>query len=148
VQSLIPNTDVIEAHLKSFAELVSAEEVVLFERTTFLVVSHISRPSHGEILDPQRFEKVSSIVKSFKLSCGKLNSEFLSFELRTGAFSAFIDRLTPTTQIMIVIADPTIESAATMMNLAVARKHFEKLEKWETVESSDKSKRNGIKSIK
>ena len=49
---------------------------------------------------------------------------------------------------MIVIADPTIESAATMMNLAVARKHFEKLEKWETVESSDKSKRNGIKSIK
>jgi hypothetical protein len=38
----------------------------------------------------------------------KLNSEFLSFELRTGAFSAFIDRLTPTTQIMIVIADPTI----------------------------------------
>ena len=40
--------------------------------------------------------------------CSKLNSEFMSFELRTGAFSAFIDRLTPTTQIMIVIADPTI----------------------------------------
>lgn len=79
----------------------------------------------------------------------------MSFELRTGAFSAFIDRLTPTTQIMIVIADPTIgippsglgvivESAATMMNLAVARKHFEKLEKWETSESTEKSKRNGI----
>jgi Ras-related GTP-binding protein A/B len=99
---------------------VSAEEVVLFERTTFLVVSHISRPSHGQILDSQRFEKVSSIIKSFKLSCGfdlilfsvnphrKLNSEFSSFELRTGAFNAFIDRLTPTTQILIVIADPTI----------------------------------------
>jgi Ras-related GTP-binding protein A/B len=113
--------DVIESHLESFSELLSAEEVVLFERTTFLVVSHISRPSQGQILDPQRFEKVSSIIKSFKLSCGyhsplthskpnsrKLNSEFLSFELRTGAFSAFIDRLTPTTQIMIIIADPTI----------------------------------------
>lgn len=124
--------------------------------------------------------------------CRKLNSEFMSFELRTGAFSAFIDRLTPTTQIMIVIADPTIgihpilsypyfdpypslpfvplhhfqqypypfpfaflqvyrgpvncaESAATMMNLAVARKHFEKLEKWEISDSTiEKSKRNGI----
>jgi Ras-related GTP-binding protein A/B len=170
VQSLIPNTETIEAHLKSFAELVSAEEVVLFERTTFLVVSHVSQPFQGEILDPQRFEKVSSIIKSFKLSCGctsplkltsdgrKLNSEFMSFELRTGAFSAFIDRLTPTTQIMIVIADPTIgifpfdglwiliviESAATLMNLSVARKHFEKLEKWEPLESTEKSKRNGI----
>jgi hypothetical protein len=51
---------------------------------------------------------------------------------------------------MIVIADPTIgtclgrpcidvESAATMMNLAVARKHFEKLERWEITD------RNGVK---
>ena len=60
----------LEAHLESFAELLSAEEVVLFEKTTFLVVSHISRPSPGsQTLDPQRFEKVSSIIKSFKLSC-------------------------------------------------------------------------------
>jgi len=139
VHTLIPNTDTIEAHLESFAELLNAEEVVLFERTTFLVVSHISRPSQGQLLDPQRFEKVSSIIKSFKLSCQKLNSEFLSFELRTGAFSAFIDLLTPTTQIMIVIADPSIESAATMMNLQGARKHFEKLERWDTPD------RNGIK---
>jgi hypothetical protein len=31
-----------------------------------------------------------------------------------------------------------------MMNLAVARKHFEKLEKWEISESAEKSKRNGM----
>ena len=61
---------------------------------------------------------------------------------------------------MIVIADPTIgifrypcgvsiddvESAATMMNLAVARKHFEKLERWDTItDIPEKSNRNGIK---
>ena len=68
--------DVIESHLQSFSELLSAEEVVLFERTTFLVVSHISRPSQDQVLDPQRFEKVSSIIKSFKLSCGHVKSPF------------------------------------------------------------------------
>lgn len=31
-----------------------------------------------------------------------------------------------------------------MMNLAVARKHFEKLEKWDTSDSSEKAKRNGL----
>lgn len=68
---LIPNTEVIEAHLKSFAEVLGAEEVVLFERTTFLVVAHVSLPSATTAaLDPQRFEKLSSIIKSFKLSCG------------------------------------------------------------------------------
>ena len=141
VKVLIPNTELIEAHLKSFAEVLGAEEVVLFERTTFLVVAHVSLPSATTaILDPQRFEKLSSIIKSFKLSCGlspsfssiffcylsvhimcvvndadfggrKLNSEFMSFELRTGAFSAFIDRLTPTTHVMIVLADPKIGNA-------------------------------------
>ena len=89
----------------------------------------------------------------------------MSFELRTGTFSAFIDRLTPTTHIMIVLADPNVgnfprfpnvvcqvdgclESAAVMMNIAVARKHFEKLEKWDRPESTEKSKRNGVTKVK
>jgi hypothetical protein len=32
-----------------------------------------------------------------------------------------------------------------MMNLAVARKHFEKLERWDTItDITEKSKRNGV----
>lgn len=42
------------------------DEVLLFERATFLVISHCQRIEHHDI---HRFEKVSNIIKQFKLSC-------------------------------------------------------------------------------
>ena len=43
VYTLIPNVPILERHLTNFANITEAEEVVLFERTTFLVISHASR---------------------------------------------------------------------------------------------------------
>jgi Ras-related GTP-binding protein A/B len=37
VYSLIPNVDLLELQLKDFAHICDADEVVLFERATFLV---------------------------------------------------------------------------------------------------------------
>jgi len=66
VYSLIPNVRQLENNLAEFAQIIDADEVLLFERATFLVVSHAQRKTHR---DPHRFEKVSNIVKQFKLSC-------------------------------------------------------------------------------
>lgn len=43
VYSLIPNIEQLEAQLNEFCSICSADEVVLFERATFLVISHVSR---------------------------------------------------------------------------------------------------------
>ena len=50
-----------------------ADEVVLFERASFLVIAHVTRRPHG---DRHRFEKVSNIVKQFKLTCSKGQGAF------------------------------------------------------------------------
>lgn len=42
------------------------DEVLLFERATFLIISFCERASHRDV---HRFEKVSNIIKGFKLSC-------------------------------------------------------------------------------
>lgn len=42
VYSLIPNMDVLELQLRDFCAVSGVSEVVLFERATFLVISHIS----------------------------------------------------------------------------------------------------------
>lgn len=42
VYSLIPNVDQLESQLKEFSTLCGADEVVLFEKATFLEISHIS----------------------------------------------------------------------------------------------------------
>ncbi|KAI5781178.1 Gtr1/RagA G protein conserved region-domain-containing protein [Geopyxis carbonaria] len=131
VYTLIPNLPALEAHLARFAELAEAEEVVLFERTTFLVISHVTRSRRPHPV-PDRFEKISNIVKQFKQSCTKMASNFCAFELRAMGFAAYIDVLTPNTYILVVMGPGDGrggESATTLGNIAVARRHFEKLER-------------------
>jgi Ras-related GTP-binding protein A/B len=43
VYSLIPNVEQLEAQLSEFSGICGADEIVLFEKATFLVVSHTSR---------------------------------------------------------------------------------------------------------
>ncbi|KAJ9476938.1 GTP-binding protein GTR1 [Pseudozyma hubeiensis] len=194
VQTQIPALGVLERHLQLLADTCSASEVVVFERTTFLVIakalgssckesssslqrltgfdydeeeegmegfrdtqrstltsnssgffnpsdSHFSftsstttKPSaQPTTLDPERFEKVSELIKNFKLSCQKLPAktaqcEFQAVELRTSTFSAYIDSLTSNTYIMILVTDPSIHLASVKLNVQLARDHFERLQ--------------------
>jgi len=130
VYSLIPNINTLETHLQKFCEICEADEVVLFERATFLVISHSTRKDHR---DDHRFEKISNIIKQFKLSCSKSQSQFQSMEVRNSNFAAFIDLFTTNTYIMVIMSDPTIQSAAILINIGIARSHFEKF-----IQSSDK----------
>ncbi|KNC86323.1 Ras-like GTP-binding protein A [Sphaeroforma arctica JP610] len=125
VYSLIPNVRLLELHLSKFADILEADEVVLFERATFLVISHSTRTNY---MDLHRFEKISNIIKQFKLSCTKSHSQFQSVEVRNSSFAAFIDVFTSNTYVMVIMSDPTIPSAATLVNIHNARKHFEQLD--------------------
>ncbi|KAI9197064.1 Gtr1/RagA G protein conserved region-domain-containing protein [Polychytrium aggregatum] len=125
VYSLVPNVQLLENQIENFCRVCEGDEVVLFERATFLVISHYTQVTHS---DPHRFEKISNIIKQFKLSCSKSQSQFQSMEIRTPSFAAYIDVLTNNTYIMIIVSDPSIQPAATLMNIKAARAHFETIE--------------------
>lgn len=69
------------------------------------VISHCARKEHRDI---HRFEKISNIIKQFKLSCSKLAASFQSMIVRNSQFAAFIDVFTPNTYVMVIMADSTI----------------------------------------
>ncbi|XP_033759940.1 ras-related GTP-binding protein A [Argopecten irradians] len=129
VYQLIPNVQQIESNLANFANIIEADEVLLFEKATFLVISHCERKQHKDI---HRFEKISNIIKQFKLSCSKLAANFQSMEVHNSTFSAFIEGFTSNTYVMVVMSDGSIPSAATLINIKNAKKHFEKLERMES----------------
>jgi Ras-related GTP-binding protein A/B len=68
VNSLVPNLKQMEMELEKFCRICEASEVILFEKATFLVVSH-TKLSCCQDADAHRFEKLSNIIKQFKLSC-------------------------------------------------------------------------------
>ena len=58
VYSLIPNVSQLENKLSIFCNACGADEVVIFERATFLVIAHSTRKAYADV---HRFEKVSQI---------------------------------------------------------------------------------------
>jgi Ras-related GTP-binding protein A/B len=82
-----------------------------------------SSPGH---FDTHRFEKISNIVKQFKLSCEKAQSQFQGMEVSNSKFSAFIDAFTVNTYIMVIVSRK-VHTAATLTNIKNARRHFERL---------------------
>lgn len=119
----------LEQSLNEFANIIDSDEVLLFERATFLVISHCERKQHRDI---HRFEKVSNIIKQFKLSCryvnnhilskqsycffliyclfifSRLAAQFHSMEVRNMNFACFIDVFTSNTYVMVIMSDPQI----------------------------------------
>lgn len=82
-----------------------------------------------EQYDSHRFERISNIVKQFKISCFKTNSQFQGMEVRNTHFTAYIDAFTENTYIMLVMtgaSEPKTSTGIIQMNIAAARKHFER----------------------
>ncbi|KAH7649603.1 hypothetical protein FG379_001229 [Cryptosporidium bovis] len=106
VYALIPNVGLLENNLKMLAETCNAIELVLFERSTFLVISH-SESSNllDSIRHKSRFERVSNICKQFKLTCAKSQTNFVGIKLETSEFSCIIKRFTQNSYILAVIND-------------------------------------------
>lgn len=219
VTCLIPNIGLLESHLNKFCRICDADEVVLFERATFLVISQaqggsatqaegqledgltatppsslhdhsiVASPPHvsgvigedtgsemvsnsmdattaassagrlaatsishppSEIpadldsamitssmpthrhhsrtphFDAHRFEKISNIIKQFKLSCGKAQSQFQGMQVQNSRFTAYIDQFTVNTYIMVIVSNPSVHTAATLWNIQNARNDFER----------------------
>jgi Ras-related GTP-binding protein A/B len=123
VYRLIPNIGQIESLLHKFCQIIGADEVVLFERETFLFICHTSLKEYKDL---HRFENISNIVKNFKLSCRKTSAHFINMEVRNSQCSVFIDAFTRNTYILVVLSDPSIQAAVTLNNIKKAMPRFEK----------------------
>uniref|UniRef100_A0A1I8JQ06 RBR-type E3 ubiquitin transferase n=1 Tax=Macrostomum lignano TaxID=282301 RepID=A0A1I8JQ06_9PLAT len=111
-----------------FGDIIDADEVLLlFERATFLVISHCQQKQHR---DPHRFEKISNIIKQFKLSCSKVAPRSrAACTCRTGRSAPSSTSSPPTPTSWWLSPTRTLCPALTMLNIRNARKHFERLER-------------------
>lgn len=154
VCSLIRNMSLFNSNLLKLNEVLDTEEIILFEKTTFLVISSTAsiqkqmerqnsnsgpKLSNGslESLDPKRFEKISNIIKTYKQSISKLRTNFQNLVIRGSSGAHFyIDILTDNLFIMIVLKDKDTEQkfvnyhedSVILENIRAARKWFEKIE--------------------
>lgn len=135
IHDLVPNLDKIEQHLGSLGKLIMAEEVLLFERSSFLVVSSWhSRSVGSKNPTADRFERLSNIIKNFKQTTSrftgtpKSSEQFTLMELKLQTFSMFLTKFTTNTYLAVVLppGEETFNSA--IENCHLAKKEFEDLD--------------------
>ncbi len=136
VTMLIPNVREVNDKLAEMASAIEADEILLFEKATFLVISHVERERHPSYAvrppanarqDAHRFEKISNIVKQFKLSCGKGATSFNSVHVTNAYYSISIEQFTTNTFIA-VVSPPNVTHNLTRLNISNARSVFDEIE--------------------
>ncbi|KAK3621341.1 GTP-binding protein gtr1 [Elasticomyces elasticus] len=131
---LVPNASAIEDMLRRLANLLDARELILYERTTCLVVTHITRDAEQRNPYNDRFERISSILKTHKHSMAKhtgtMASEvsFAELQIKTGDFMFFITRLTENTNLAVVMPSDEASFNAARVNVQLARREFSHLD--------------------
>lgn len=135
IHDLVPNLSLIEQHLASLGALVEAEEIILFERTSFLVISTWTSAEGSRNPFPDRFERISNIMKAWKQSAAKYhgtprNSEqFRDFELKVGTnFALFIMKFTTNTFIGVVLPPGEARFNSAKLNTRIAADWFKFLD--------------------
>jgi Ras-related GTP-binding protein A/B len=145
VHMLVPNVAQLEEGLAAFAAASGADEAVLFERASFLVVASAVRHEHG---DRHRHERISNLVKAFKLAVSRGQRRFRGLRAGNGAVHVALDACTANTFLMAVTSvggggggggggdggvDGGVDGAAleapesTLLNMALAREAFARL---------------------
>ena len=99
IQSLVPDSQRLQRQLNSLAEFTECDELVLFERNTFLV---LASSENSLSLDPYRFEKISNTIKQFKIVTTRYRSSYEGFTIRDGNTIICMKPITEFTSIMVI----------------------------------------------
>lgn len=121
---LIPKIDKIESGFKDLCKICAADELVLFEKSTFLEITHYEDKPHK---DPHRFEKIGNIIKQFKLSLFSTNYQFQEMMVKNSKFRAYLLDFTKSTYLMVVLSNKDVEETALKMNIDTLKPYYDKI---------------------
>ena len=135
IHDLVPNLSAIERNLADLGVAIEAEELLLFERTSFLAVSSWTSEAGAENQTEDRLERMSNIMKQFKQSISRFTGtprnaeQFVCMEHKAGTrFSLFILKFTTNTYVMAVLPPGEARFNSAMLNCRIAIEHFKFLD--------------------
>lgn len=135
IHDLIPNLAIIEKELGDLGQAIEAEEIFLYERTSFLVVSTWKSEEAARNPHKDREERLSNVMKTFKnrlagwSGTSRNSDQFKEMQLTLGTlFSFYIMTFTTNTYIQVVLPPGEARLNAAKLNTKIAAGYFERLD--------------------
>ena len=124
IGSIVPNIERIKELLGKYAIACKADEVILFEKNTFL---NITSFSGVYVKTDERIEKICSMMKKFKSACRNDSKKFNHFLIQNVKNTIYLDEFLNNTCIMIVLSDKKISLEFLKINLQISKKSFKEI---------------------
>ncbi|KAK2042016.1 hypothetical protein LZ31DRAFT_556470 [Colletotrichum somersetense] len=135
IHDLVPNLATIERNLANLGVAIEAEELLLFERTSFLAVSSWTSEEGQRNPTEDRLERMSNIMKHFKQTISRFTGtprnaeQFVRMEHKAGTrFNLFILKFTTNTYLMVILPPGEARFNSAMLNCQIAIEHFKFLD--------------------
>lgn len=135
IHDLIPNLAIIEKELGALGQAIEAEELLLYERTSFLVVSTWRSDEAARNPHKDREERLSNVMKTFKnrlagwSGTSRNSDQFKEVQITLGTlFSYFVMTFTTNTYVQVVLPAGEARLNAAKLNTRIAAAHFERLD--------------------
>jgi Ras-related GTP-binding protein A/B len=124
IGSIVPNIERIKELLGKYAIACKADEVILFEKNTFL---NITSFSGVYVKTDERIEKICIMMKKFKSACRNDSKKFNHFLIQNIKNTIYLDEFLNNTCIMIVLSDKKISLEFLKINLQISKKSFKEI---------------------
>ncbi|PKI85557.1 Gtr1p [Malassezia vespertilionis] len=85
-----------------------SDKVLLEGLSDSMLLAHNSLRQSTGAFASDRFERISELVKHFKIACMDANQQMQALEISTPEFGAYLDVLTSSTYILVVVTTPAI----------------------------------------
>ena len=156
VKSLVPNLHIIDGYLHDLARETRAEEIILFERATFLTVTNVTSELGERNSYSDRQERLSNVIKTFKHSLSLVapswlaswtsilcwprvdhrkythsstaSHPFTEIAIKAPRFNLILARLTNNTYVLVILPPGGLEIELSRFNIMAAKDRFVELD--------------------
>ena len=123
IKNIIPDIKFFNTILSSMAQLIECEEMIVVEKSSFLIIGSYTRDAVGS-QSIQKYERISTLVKKFKIGCSKKGKEIESIVVRNEDFTIVLEVFTKNTFILLIFYDKDLKSSLVSLNIKLVQNWF------------------------
>ena len=123
IKHIIPDISFFNTILSSIAKVIQCEEIIVVEKFSFLIIGSYAK-DYGEAKSIQKYERLSSLVKNFKIGCSKKGKEIESIVVRDNDFTIVLEVFTKNTFIILIFYDKQLKPSLVSLNIKLVHNWF------------------------
>ena len=124
LSSIIKNNEKIRQILENYTKACEADEVILFDKTTLLVISSFNIK---DFKDEERFEKMCGSIKKFESNYKLISNRFNDLIIKNKSNTIYFNEFNNCTYIMIVLSNKNVSLELVKLNIEIMRKEFDSI---------------------